>query len=94
MVSNEPSSIATVARIANRDILLSRGISEQALHRGTGARGLRAILEEVLLNTMYEIPGRTDVARVVFDEKSITTKSSPELVMRNARVTRQRRAAS
>jgi ATP-dependent Clp protease ATP-binding subunit ClpX len=69
-------------------------IAEQALHRGTGARGLRAILEEVLLNTMYEIPGRTDVARVVFDEKSITTKSSPELVMRNARVTRQRRAAS
>jgi ATP-dependent Clp protease ATP-binding subunit ClpX len=69
-------------------------IAEQALHRGTGARGLRAILEEVLLNTMYEIPGRTDVARVVFDEKSITSKSSPELVMRNARVTRQRRAAS
>ena len=69
-------------------------IAEQALHRGTGARGLRAILEEVLLNTMYEIPGRTDVARVVFDEKSITTKSSPELVMRNTRVTRQRRAAS
>ena len=69
-------------------------IAEQALLRGTGARGLRAILEEVLLNTMYEIPGRTDVARVVFDEKSITTKSSPELVMRNTRVTRQRRAAS
>ena len=69
-------------------------IAEQALHRGTGARGLRAILEEVLLNTMYEIPGRTDVARVVFDEKSIATKSSPELVMRNTRVTRQRRAAS
>jgi ATP-dependent Clp protease ATP-binding subunit ClpX len=55
---------------------------------------LRAILEEVLLNTMYEIPGRTDVARVVFDEKSIATKSNPELVMRNTRVTRQRRAAS
>ena len=69
-------------------------IAEQALHRGTGARGLRAILEEVLLNTMYEIPGRTDVARVVFDEKSIAAKSSPELVMRNTRVTRQRRAAS
>ena len=69
-------------------------IAEQALLRGTGARGLRAILEEVLLNTMYEIPGRTDVARVVFDEKSIATKSSPELVMRNTRVTRQRRAAS
>jgi len=69
-------------------------IAEQALHRGTGARGLRAILEEVLLNTMYEIPGRTDVARVIFGVESITTKASPELVMRNTRVTRQRRAAS
>ncbi len=69
-------------------------IAEQALLRGTGARGLRAILEEVLLNTMYEIPGRTDVAKVVFNVESITMKSSPELVMRNTRVTRQRRAAS
>jgi len=69
-------------------------IADQALLRGTGARGLRAILEEVLLNTMYEIPGRTDVARVVFNVEAITTKSNPELVMRNARVSRQRRAAS
>ena len=39
-------------------------VADQALLRGTGARGLRAILEEVLLNTMYDLPGRTDVGRV------------------------------
>ena len=39
-------------------------IADQALLRGTGARGLRAILEEVLLNTMYDLPGRTDVGQV------------------------------
>ena len=39
----------------------SRRIADQALLRATGARGLRAILEEVLLNTMYELPGRSDV---------------------------------
>src|ERR671910_1703680 len=40
-------------------------IADQALLRGTGARGLRAILEEVLLHVMYEVPSRNDVARVV-----------------------------
>ena len=39
-------------------------VADQALLRGTGARGLRAILEEVLLNTMYDLPGRTDVGKV------------------------------
>ena len=42
-------------------------IAEQALARGTGARGLRAILEEVLLNIMYDVPSRTDVAKVVIN---------------------------
>jgi len=69
-------------------------IADQALKRGTGARGLRAILEEVLLNVMYELPGRTDVARVVVDVDSVIGKASPTMVARNTRVTRQRRAAS
>ncbi|HMZ16266.1 MAG TPA: ATP-dependent Clp protease ATP-binding subunit ClpX, partial [Mycobacterium sp.] len=40
-------------------------IADQAIHRGTGARGLRAIMEEVLLPVMYDIPSRDDVAKVV-----------------------------
>ena len=39
-------------------------VADQALLRGTGARGLRAILEEVLLNVMYDLPGRTDIGQV------------------------------
>ncbi|MEI8068512.1 MAG: ATP-dependent Clp protease ATP-binding subunit ClpX [Actinomycetota bacterium] len=69
-------------------------IADQALNRGTGARGLRAILEEVLLNTMYELPGRTDVAKVIVDVDSVVSKADPTIVPRSTRVARQRRAAS
>jgi ATP-dependent Clp protease ATP-binding subunit ClpX len=40
-------------------------IADLALLRGTGARGLRAILEEVLLNVMYDVPSRDDIAQVI-----------------------------
>ncbi len=69
-------------------------IADQALVRATGARGLRAILEEVLLNLMYEMPGRTDVAKVVVDVDAVTGAGAPTVVPRSARATRQRRAAS
>jgi ATP-dependent Clp protease ATP-binding subunit ClpX len=55
-------------------------IAEQALNRGTGARGLRAIMEEVLLDTMYELPSRTDIARVVIDEDVVRQKVNPTLI--------------
>jgi len=55
-------------------------IAEQAMKRGTGARGLRAILEEVLLDTMYELPARADVARVVIDDKVVRERVNPTLV--------------
>ncbi|MEY3315744.1 MAG: ATP-dependent Clp protease ATP-binding subunit ClpX [Ilumatobacteraceae bacterium] len=69
-------------------------VADQALVRGTGARGLRAILEEVLLETMYDLPGRKDVAKVVIDLNAVNKVSAPTLVNRSTRVTRQRRAAS
>jgi len=70
-------------------------VADQALLRGTGARGLRAILEEVLLNTMYDLPGRTDVGKVLIDEDSVREKVNPTLVPRETgRASRPRRAAS
>ena len=69
-------------------------VADQAFLRGTGARGLRSILEEVLLETMYDLPGRTDVAKVVIDLNAVKKISAPTLVKRSTRVTRQRRAAS
>jgi ATP-dependent Clp protease ATP-binding subunit ClpX len=72
-----------------------RAIADLALTRGTGARGLRSILEDVLLNTMYEVPGMGDVAKVVVTESSVTEKTAPLIVMRgSSKVPRQRRAAS
>jgi ATP-dependent Clp protease ATP-binding subunit ClpX len=58
-------------------------ISEQALKRSTGARGLRAILEEVLLNTMYDLPGRDDIERVMIDRDVVEKKVNPTLVPNN-----------
>ncbi len=70
-------------------------VADLALLRGTGARGLRAILEEVLLNTMYDLPGRDDIGKVVIDEDHGAQKTNPTLVPRETtRTTRQRRAAS
>ncbi|MGH9893992.1 MAG: AAA family ATPase, partial [bacterium] len=55
-------------------------ISELAIKRGTGARGLRAILEEILLNTMYDMPSRSDVGRVVVDAEAVRNKTNPTLI--------------
>ncbi len=57
-------------------------IAEQAIMRGTGARGLRAIMEEVLLNVMYELPSREDVHKCLVDEKVVLTGVNPTLVPR------------
>ena len=46
-------------------------IADEAILRGTGARGLRAIMEEVLLPAMYEVPGRDDVERVVVTAETV-----------------------
>ena len=54
-----------------------QAIAEQALERGTGARGLRAILEEVLLDVMYELPGDETAGRVVVDYDTVVERSAP-----------------
>jgi ATP-dependent Clp protease ATP-binding subunit ClpX len=57
-------------------------VADQALLRGTGARGLRAIMEEVLLHVMYEVPSREDVARVVINREVVLSNVNPTLVPR------------
>jgi len=69
-------------------------IADQALLRGTGARGLRAILEEVLLDVMYDLPGREDVGRCVLDASTVLDRVNPTLVPRNENRQRPRRQAS
>jgi len=58
-------------------------IADQAILRGTGARGLRAIMEEVLLSVMYEVPSREDVERVLITREAVLEHVNPTLVPRD-----------
>jgi len=69
-------------------------IADLAILRGTGARGLRAIMEEVLLSVMYEIPSRTDVARVVVTREVVLEHVNPTIVPRESTAKRERREKS
>ncbi len=60
-----------------------RAVAEKAMERKTGARGLRSILESVLLDSMYNVPSRDDVIKVVIDESVIRGDSEPLLVYQN-----------
>ena len=57
-----------------------KAIAAKAIARKSGARGLRAIIEDALLDTMFELPVRNDVSRVVVTEKTITDNEAPTLV--------------
>ena len=59
-------------------------VADQAILRGTGARGLRAIMEEVLQPVMYDIPSREDVARVVINREVVLKNVNPTLIPREA----------
>ncbi|MGH8885085.1 MAG: ATP-dependent Clp protease ATP-binding subunit ClpX [Egibacteraceae bacterium] len=67
-------------------------IADQAILRGTGARGLRAILEEVLLNTMYEVPSLDDVGECIITGEVVRERVNPTLVPR-AETERRKRSA-
>ena len=60
-----------------------KAVAERALERKTGARGLRSILEGVLLDTMYDIPSETSVSKVVVDESVIEGSSKPLRIYEN-----------
>ena len=55
-------------------------IADRAIERHTGARGLRAVVEELLLNTMYDIPSVHNVAKVVVDENAVKNSSEPLII--------------
>ena len=69
-----------------------RAIAKKAMKRKTGARGLRSIMEAVLLETMYRIPSETGVVKVIVDEGVINADSEPLLVYDNTGI--EQKAAS
>ncbi|HHW84324.1 MAG TPA: ATP-dependent Clp protease ATP-binding subunit ClpX, partial [Actinomycetales bacterium] len=60
-------------------------VADAALERETGARGLRSILENALRQTMFDIPSRSDVTRVVVTPEAVTGEGEPKLVLRRAK---------
>lgn len=68
-------------------------IADLALERGTGARGLRAILEELLLDVMFDVPSEEDIAQVVVTREAVVGEAKPTLVPR-AKLARRRRDLS
>ncbi|RBM23627.1 ATP-dependent Clp protease ATP-binding subunit ClpX [Streptomyces sp. PT12] len=75
------------------DLPALEAIADQAILRGTGARGLRAIMEEVLMSVMYEVPSRQDVGQVLITEDVVRSNVNPTLVPRS-RLTKQQRGTT
>ncbi len=69
-----------------------KAIADQAMERGTGARGLRSIIEEVLLHVMYDVPSRGDVGKVVVTGEVVTDEVAPTLVPREAEAKKKKSA--
>ena len=59
-------------------------IAKRAIQRKTGARGLRSILEDILLNTMFELPGMDSVTEVVVNEEAVTSDAQPLMIHADA----------
>ena len=69
-------------------------IADLAIERGTGARGLRSILEDILLHVMFDVPSRKDIAKVVITEKTVTQRAAPTMVPREITPRRRRGGGS
>src|SRR5215510_1889317 len=61
-----------------------RAIAQEALRRNTGARGLRSIMEEIMLDTMYELPSRDDVQECMVTEEAVARRQQPALLYKQA----------
>jgi ATP-dependent Clp protease ATP-binding subunit ClpX len=68
-------------------------IADLALDRGTGARGLRAIMESVLLSVMYDVPSRADVSKVVVNKDCIENGAQPTFIKRTGDIPKRSRGA-
>ncbi len=69
-----------------------QAVADLAMVRGTGARGLRAIIEEVLLHVMYDVPSREDIAKVLVTDEVVRDNVNPTLVPRTAETKKKKTA--
>ena len=69
-----------------------RHIAKQAIERKSGARGLRAIIEGLLLDVMFDIPSRSDIRQVIITEKCVLGEEEPQLVLAEGTVSKKQRS--
>ncbi len=62
-----------------------RAIAKRAISRKTGARGLRSIMEDILLDTMFDLPGLENVSEVVVNEEAVTSEATPLIIYADAK---------
>ena len=60
-----------------------RAIAKKAIDRNTGARGLRSIVEGVMMETMYEIPSREDIKKVIVTKESVEDETQPIMILKD-----------
>ena len=60
-----------------------RAIAKKAIERNTGARGLRSIVESVMMESMYEVPSRDDIKKVIVTKKAVEGDGEPVMVLKN-----------
>jgi ATP-dependent Clp protease ATP-binding subunit ClpX len=63
-------------------------IAQEAIKRGTGARGLRAIMESMMLDVMFELPSRDDVNKVIITKEAVLRESGPLLLGKDGKTTK------
>lgn len=61
-------------------------IAKKAIERKTGARGLRSIIEGIMLDVMFELPSREDIAKCIITEETITKNKRPQLLLKDGTV--------
>jgi len=78
--------IATLDELSEEDLvrILVEPIAAEAVRRKTGARGLRAIMEEIMTDIMFEVPSLGNVKKVIVDEDTIRHRNRPRLIYEKA----------
>ena len=68
-------------------------IAKKAISRKTGARGLRSILEKLLLDEMYESPSRKDIEQIIIDKENVTDDIQPKMVLKEKKESKDSKPA-
>lgn len=71
-----------------------REIAKQAIERKTGARGLRSIIEGIMLDVMYDLPSRDDIQKCIITAETVINKNEPKLVLKDGTVVEEKRKTS